>query len=69
MKILITGSSGYLGQAVLSELRNHTLTGYDLKTTAFSDSYFNHVSGDILNFKYLSENMNNIDTVIHLAAK
>jgi UDP-glucose 4-epimerase len=69
MKILITGSSGYLGQAVLNELKNHTLTGFDLKTTAFSESYFNHVSGDILNFKCLSENMNNIDIVIHLAAK
>jgi len=69
MKILITGSSGYLGQAVLNELRNHALTGYDLKTTVFSESHFNHVPGDILNFQDLSEKMNNIDIVIHLAAK
>ena len=53
MKILITGSSGYLGQSVLNELRNHTLTGYDLKTTVFSESYFNHVTGDILKYGHL----------------
>ncbi len=59
MKILITGSSGFLGKELVSELKNrkHDVFEYSIDG-----------GKDILNKKQLKENLKNIDTVIHLAA-
>lgn len=58
MKILITGSSGFVGKHLVKKLsENHKIVRYDL------------VNGqDVLNEKLLSQKLKNVDVVIHLAA-
>jgi UDP-glucose 4-epimerase len=59
MKILVTGSGGFVGRELVSELKNrkHDVTEFDLDE-----------GKNILNKKHLKENLNQIDLVIHLAA-
>lgn len=60
MNILITGHKGFIGSNLLKTLKGHTIIGIDLKD-----------GNDILDSEYVNSvfNSNNIDTVIHLAAK
>jgi len=58
MKILLTGSSGYLGSAAVETLKkNHEVLPYDI-----SDGK------NILNERQLKESMKGVDIVVHLAA-
>lgn len=58
MKLLITGSSGFIGTHTMESLKdNHTVIGYD-----------RNVGRDILDTSTLHEHMKDIDVVIHLAA-
>lgn len=58
MKILITGSSGFVGKHLVKRLKKkYDIIGYDLK-----------ISRDIFNEKLLNKYLNKVDVVIHLAA-
>jgi UDP-glucose 4-epimerase len=58
MKILITGSSGFVGSYLIKKLANkHELIRYDLKNRQ-----------DVLNRKLLAKKLKGVDLVIHLAA-
>ncbi len=58
MKILITGSSGFIGKNIIKRLMHkHTIISFDITE-----------GRDILNKKTLNKYMQNIDIVIHLAA-
>ncbi|MDG1901718.1 MAG: NAD(P)-dependent oxidoreductase [Bacteroidales bacterium] len=58
MKILITGSSGYVGNELVSLLSNtHEIIKYDIANNK-----------DILNFEQLKEDMKGCDIVVHIAA-
>jgi len=58
MKILITGSSGFVGSHLLKNFKkDHEVIGYDLKERQ-----------DILDIKKLSKYTKGVDVVVHLAA-
>lgn len=58
MKILITGSSGFVGSHLVKKLsKKHKIVKYDLKT-----------GEDVLNTKLLLKKAKGVDIVIHLAA-
>lgn len=65
--ILVTGSAGRIGRAVVAELvaRKHPVRGFDrVATPGISDS----VVGDIADAKAVREAAAGVETVIHLAA-
>src|SRR5262245_22039985 len=65
--VLVTGSSGRIGQAVVSELqrRGHRVRGFDrVRTPAISDC----VTGDLCDRESLNRATQGIDCVVHLAA-
>lgn len=59
-KILVTGSSGFIGSNLVEKLRkdDHEVIEYDLK-----------IGKDILNFEQLRANMRGVEVCYHLAAK
>jgi nucleoside-diphosphate-sugar epimerase len=77
MKLLITGSFGNVGKAVLEEayVRAHEIIVFDVdnkKTRKAARKYRNKISnvifGDIRNFGDVKKAVQNCDAVIHLAA-
>lgn len=59
MKVIVTGSNGFLGKRLLRQLKNHTIFNYDIL-----EGY------DILDNEQLEETFNSFkpDSIIHLAA-
>lgn len=63
--ILVTGSAGRIGQAVVQELRDHSLRGFDrVPTPGVADAQV----GDIARLEDVRRAMQGVGTVIHLAA-
>lgn len=64
MKILVTGSAGHLGEALIRTLRNtsHQTLGVDILDSPFTD----HV-GSIADRAFVSRHMQGVDTVLHTA--
>src|SRR3990172_2731206 len=58
MKILITGSSGFVGKHLVKKLsRNHKIATYDL------------IKGqDVLDSELLAQKLKDVDLIVHLAA-
>ena len=67
ISILVTGSSGRIGRAVVAELhqRGHTVRGFD-RTTSVGPGEF--IAGDLLNRAALDQAMRGMACLIHLAA-
>src|SRR5215470_15145617 len=64
MRILITGSSGHLGEALMRTLQNtaHEAIGVDIKAGPFT-----HRVGSIVDRGFVKQCMKGIDAVIHTA--
>ena len=64
MKILVTGSAGHLGEALMRTLKksHHTAIGTDIKASDFTDKV-----GSIVNRNHVAECMQGMDAVIHAA--
>lgn len=64
MKILVTGSSGHLGEGLIRSLRNtaHEVLGIDRKTGPFTDRV-----GTITERDFVRDCMRGVDAVIHTA--
>lgn len=67
-RILLTGSEGAIGKTIAPALINagHHVRGFDLRKSQYLTDY---IIGNIQNVSLLSECMNSIDTIIHLAAE
>jgi len=72
MKILVTGGGGFLGSAIVRELRH---SGYDVVSFSRSDHPalknmgVPHICGDISDYYSLKESMKGCEAVFHVAAK
>ncbi|WP_027554004.1 NAD(P)-dependent oxidoreductase [Bradyrhizobium sp. Cp5.3] len=64
MTILVTGSAGHLGEAIVRTLRRRgsTVHGVDLKKSAFTDA-----AGSIVDPGFVREQMDGVTAVIHTA--
>lgn len=64
MKILVTGSSGHLGEALIRTLRqqNHQVTGIDIIPSPFTDAI-----GSISDDTFVAQYMHDIEVVFHAA--
>lgn len=63
MKILITGSAGHLGEALMRTLRGHELIGTDLLPSPFTT-----LTGSLIDRTFVAACMSGIDVVLHTAA-
>jgi UDP-glucose 4-epimerase len=64
MKILVTGSSGHLGEALVRSLQGapHDVIGVDV-----APSPFTHALGSIVDRTFVARSMSGVDAVIHTA--
>lgn len=64
MKILVTGSAGHLGEALVRTLRNtsHEVIGIDLTHSEFTDA-----TGSITDRQFVQQSMAGVDAVLHTA--
>ncbi|WP_205509806.1 NAD-dependent epimerase/dehydratase family protein [Longitalea arenae] len=63
MKVLVTGSAGHLGEALVRTLRkDHQVVGLDIKASPFTTS-----TGSITDRDFVKENMQGINVVLHTA--
>ena len=64
MKILVTGSSGHLGEALMRSLQNgqHDAIGVDIISSPFT-----HKTGSIVDRRFVADCMRGVDAVIHTA--
>jgi nucleoside-diphosphate-sugar epimerase len=62
MKILVTGSSGHLGEALVRTLQNHTVFGIDILPSDFTQNV-----GSIIDRDFVKHCMKEIEVVIHTA--
>ena len=70
MKVLITGSSGYLGgnMARAALERGHSVVGLDIKASGIAHASFKEVTGDITDLRVVKQASAGCDAVFHLAA-
>ena len=72
MNILVTGSTGFIGRALINQLVIHSfkpLASVRKQTSLFPSHIEQVVAGDILPNTVWKEALSNIDVVIHLAAR
>jgi nucleoside-diphosphate-sugar epimerase len=68
LKVAVIGGSGFVGSYLIKELiKQYSVINIDKRPSPF----FNDITilGDIRNIDQLRKNLNNIDTIIHLAAE
>lgn len=66
-KILITGGSGFIGRYFVERLKHQEVVILDLKTPDY-ESHAHFIQGDIRKKVDVSEALQDVDTLIHLAA-
>ena len=73
MRILVTGGMGFIGSHLSEYLlkQNHKLTIFDSLSNSqkLSNPNTKIIEGNILDYNLLSKSLNNVETVIHLAAQ
>ena len=81
MKVLITGSAGFIGSHLVSFLlaKGINVIGIDNFATGFKENVFrikkifgskyNFIEGSVLDLNLMKKILNNVDFVIHLAAQ
>ena len=71
MRILVTGSSGFIGRFLVPELlaKGHEIIGLDVRVGPEFGPSFRFKRGNILDAGVVRESMEGIDLVIHLAAE
>ena len=64
MKILVTGSAGHLGEALMRTLRatDHAAVGIDVRASPFTDAV-----GSIVDRAFVADAMRGVDAVLHAA--
>ena len=64
MKVLVTGSSGHLGEALVRSLKatEHEVIGVDIAPSPFTDAV-----GSIADRQFVSRSMQGVDAVLHTA--
>ncbi len=64
MKILVTGSSGHLGEALVRTLMNtnHKVVGIDICQSEFTNEV-----GSIVDRQFVKRSMQGVETVLHTA--
>lgn len=64
MKILVTGSSGHLGEALVRTLKaaNHDVVGIDLLASEFTDK-----TGTIADRDFVQQHVRGVDAILHTA--
>lgn len=67
MRIAVTGGSGYVGRAVLSELRSHGHEPYGVDQAPPRDRADEHVLADVLDAAAVEAAFDGADAVVHLA--
>lgn len=70
MKILVTGSSGFIGSHLTTRLsaQGHELTGLDLRQPTETYGVHEILQGDVRNIDDVRKALGGVDAVIHLAA-
>jgi len=70
MKILVTGSSGYLGRNMVGAAleKGHSVVGLDIKPSGISHTSFKEVIGDITDLQAVKQAAAGCEAVFHLAA-
>ncbi|MBT4498845.1 MAG: NAD(P)-dependent oxidoreductase [Gemmatimonadetes bacterium] len=69
MHLLMTGSSGQIGSAMLKDLcRQYEITGYDIREPATLPQRVRFIQGDVRDRETLNQAMVGVDVVLHLAA-
>jgi UDP-glucose 4-epimerase len=65
MKILVTGSAGHLGEALMRSLEatDHEATGVDIKSSPFTSR-----EGSMTERNFVKQCMQGVDVVFHAAA-
>lgn len=58
MKILVTGSSGFIASRLIEKLKGHTVISFDIQT-----------GQDLMNFEQIEEAIKKVDVIYHLAAQ
>ena len=66
MKILVTGSSGHLGEALVRTLKqaNHNVVSIDLLASPFTDK-----TGSIANREFVRQSVTGVDAILHTATR
>src|SRR5215470_12084215 len=64
MRILVTGSAGHLGEALVRTLRNtsHEVIGADILSSDFTD-----ITGSIIDRDFVKQSIKGVDAVLHAA--
>lgn len=68
MKILVTGSSGFIGSLLCERLAKDDFEVRGFDSRCMADKSFECITGDIRNHDLLLEAVNSVDIVVHLIA-